>query len=286
MGIDLSKLEKMTPEQAGSVQFDSGLLVKNFDITTFRSSLLTGVVGVVTKDSFSVNVTRDTVNILSDLNNVHFDYAEGLVTTKITAQITFTLAAMSITDLAMALGAATVDGDTITVKYEIAGSDFKNIALIMPVADGGYVIAEIPLALNTGGLSISTGKASVGGLSCTVTGFRSLADQTIEPIILYRIAAAGSTLGSITVSSAAGTNIGDTKLTLSDYTLPAGASYVYKVATGTAPAVTYGQMPDYTWTEWDGTSDITAETGKKITVASVGENGALASGSATVTAHS
>jgi hypothetical protein len=286
MGIDLSKLEKITPEQAGSVQFDSGLLVKNFDITTFRSSLLEGQIGVVTKDSFGVNVNRDTVNILSDLNNVHFDYLEGLVTTKVTAQITFTLAAMSITDLAMAIGSATVDGDMITVKYEIADADFKNLALIMPLADGGYVIAEIPKAYNTGGLSISTSKASVGGLSCTVTGYRSLADSTIEPIILYRLAASGSTLGTITVASAAGTTTGTTKLTLTGYTKPAGASYVYKAASGTAPTVTYGQMPDYTWTEWDGSSDITCETGKKITVAAVGENGALASGSATVTAKS
>ena len=44
-------------------------------------------------------------------------------------------------------------------------------------------------------------------------------------------------------------------------------------------------MPDYTWTEWDGTSDITAATDKKITIAAVNQNGAIAAGSATVTAH-
>ncbi|MBQ6040961.1 MAG: hypothetical protein IJL32_09340 [Oscillospiraceae bacterium] len=286
MGIDLTKLEKITPEQAGSVQFDSGLLVKNFNIEDFRQSLLDGQVGVVTKDSFGVNVNRETINILSDLNNVHFDYMEGLVTTKVTTQITFTLASMSITDLAMALGSATIDGDKITIKYEIAAADFQNLALILPLADGGYVIALIPKGYSTGGLSISTSKAAVGGLSCTVTGYKSLADNTIEPIELYRIANPDASLGSITVASAAGTTSGTTKLTITNYTKPAGATYVYKTASGTAPSVTYGQMPDYTWTEWDGTSDITAETGKKITVAAVGQNGALASGNATVTAHS
>ena len=92
-------------------------------------------------------------------------------------------------------------------------------------------------------------------------------------------------LEEITVVSAAGTAAGDTALTLTGYTPGVGESYVYKVATGTAPTVKYGEVPDYTWTPWDGTSDITAATGKKITVVSVDANGkAVAAGSATVTA--
>ena len=92
-------------------------------------------------------------------------------------------------------------------------------------------------------------------------------------------------LGAITVQSAAGTAVGDTKLTLSGYTPGAGESYKYKVATGTAPAVTLYEVLDNTWTAWNGTADITAATDKKITVASVdGTGAAVAAGSATVTA--
>ena len=92
-------------------------------------------------------------------------------------------------------------------------------------------------------------------------------------------------LGAITVQSAAGTAVGDTKLTLSGYTPGAGESYKYKVATGTAPAVTLYEVLDSTWTAWNGTADITAATDKKITVASVdGTGAAVAAGSATVTA--
>lgn len=281
--IDLSTMEKITPEQAGGVQFDTGLLVKNFDIATFRQSILEGQVAVVTKDSFGVKVNRDTVNVLSELNNIYFDYLEGLVTTKITTQVTFTLASMNAEDLAAALGSADIDGDKITVRYGITASDFKNIALILPLMDGGYVIAELPKSYSTGGLSISTSKTSVGGLSCTMTGYKSLADNTIEPINLYRVAASNE-LASITVASAAGSTAGTTKLTISGYTPGTGESYVYKVGT-TAPAIDYGKTPDYTWTPWDGTSDITAATGKKITVVSIKNGAAIASGSATVTAH-
>ena len=284
MGIDLTRLESLTPDQIDDIQFDTGVFVKNFDITNFRSSLLSGQVSRVTKDSFSVSVTRDTVNVLSDLNGVHFDYLEGVVTTKVTASVSFTLASMSKEDLALALGGATVTGDKITVKFGLEESDFVNVALILPILDGGFVVAELPKSLSTGGLSISTSKAAVGGLSCTMTGYRSLADSTIEPINLYRIAPSGGQLASITVASAAGTNSGTTKLTLSDYTLPSGASYVYKTASGTAPTIGYRETPDYTWTAWNGSADITATTGHKITVAAVSQDGAIAAGSATVTA--
>lgn len=283
MGIDLSKLETLTPDQIDDIQFDTGVFVKNFDIEEFRESILSGQISRVTKDSFSVAVQRDTVNVLSDLNGVHFEYLEGLVTTKVTPTVSFTLASMSAEDLALALGAADITGDTITVRFEIAESDFVNVALILPILDGGYVVAELPKAFSTGGLSISTSKASVGGLSCTMTGYKSLRDKTVQPINLYRIAPAGGSLQSITVTSAAGTASGTTKLSVTDYTPAQGESYVYKTGT-TAPTIAYGATPDYTWTAWDGTSDITAATGQKITVVSINQNGAVAAGSATVTA--
>ena len=95
----------------------------------------------------------------------------------------------------------------------------------------------------------------------------------------------GPELLSMTVTSAAGTAVGDTKITISNYTPSAEESYMYKVATGTAPAIARGDVPDSTWSAWNGTADITAATGKKITVVSVDGTGrALAAGNATVTA--
>lgn len=92
-------------------------------------------------------------------------------------------------------------------------------------------------------------------------------------------------LTALTVNSVAGTAAGDTKITVSGYTKKADEGYVYKVATGTAPAVRNGQILGEGWTAWDGTSDITAATDKKITVAVVDSIGmAVAAGNATVTA--
>lgn len=130
-------------------------------------------------------------------------------------------------------------------------------------------------------------------------------DTTTNRLVVERIAASGiqflvemaagvvvaeidstPTLGSITVSSSAGTASGDTAITVSGYTQPANETYKYKIADTTAPTVKYGQKLTTGWTTWDGTSDITAATGKKITIASVDStNRAQAAGSATVTAH-
>lgn len=95
------------------------------------------------------------------------------------------------------------------------------------------------------------------------------------------ISVTGSAIGDLTVSSAAGTNKGDTKLTVSP-TKGEGNSYKYKVGDA-AVGIVYGQNVK-NWTAWDGTSDITAEAGKTITVVECDANyKALKVGSATIT---
>mgnify|MGYP002234270026 CR=1 FL=1 len=78
------------------------------------------------------------------------------------------------------------------------------------------------------------------------------------------------------------TATGATKLTITE-SKGESNSYKYKVAEAATP-VTYGQNVK-NWTAWDGASDITAETGKVITVVECdAEYAAVKAGSATVTA--
>lgn len=91
------------------------------------------------------------------------------------------------------------------------------------------------------------------------------------------------TLGTLTVTSAAGTSSGNTKITVSPEKANAGNVYKYKVGSA-AETVTYGQNVK-TWTAWDGTSDITAASNQKITVVEASSDyKALKAGNATVTA--
>lgn len=91
------------------------------------------------------------------------------------------------------------------------------------------------------------------------------------------------TLGTLTVTSAAGTATGDTKITVNPAKENSNNVYKYKVA---ADAVTVGYGQNLrNWSTWDGKADITAVTGKKITVVECdGTYKALNAGSTSVTA--
>ena len=91
-------------------------------------------------------------------------------------------------------------------------------------------------------------------------------------------------LGALTVASTAGSASGTTALTVTGHTPTGSEHYVYKTASGTAPSIGYGELADYTWTGWNGSSDIAATTGHMITVAIVDASGhATWAGSTTVT---
>lgn len=90
-------------------------------------------------------------------------------------------------------------------------------------------------------------------------------------------------LPQFTVQSAAGSSSGKTALTIPDYTLGSGESYVYKV-TDDVIVVHKGDSTASGWTSWDGSANITAATGKIITVAASASSAVTAAGHAVVTA--
>lgn len=91
-------------------------------------------------------------------------------------------------------------------------------------------------------------------------------------------------LDVLTVTSTAGTS-GKTVITVSP-TLLTGNSYVYKTHASTAPTVTIGQDLS-SWSTWDGSSEISATSNHKITVAEVNASKlAVKAGNTTVTSGS
>lgn len=97
------------------------------------------------------------------------------------------------------------------------------------------------------------------------------------------VGAINSTLGTLTVASAAGKTSGTTKLTVTPAKSGAGNVYKYKVGESAATVAAGDDVSG--WDTWDGTSDVTAATGKTITVVEADTLGAAtAAGSATVTA--
>lgn len=90
-------------------------------------------------------------------------------------------------------------------------------------------------------------------------------------------------LKPLTVSSEAGTESGDTAITVSP-AKESGNVYKYKVGTE-AQSVDYGDNVQ-NWSAWDGEADITAESGKVITIVEANSSyKAVGAGSASVVAR-
>lgn len=164
------------------------------------------------------------------------------------------------------------DANAIGIVYEDV--DVTTGAMPGSVVTAGVIYADrLPTAL------ASAAKTALEGKGFTII--------TAVPTVTRPSDTSIGSMTALTVASAAGTAAGDTAVTVTGYTLGSGEKWAYKVASDNAPTIGYNVIADFTWTEWDGTSDITAATGKKIAVIAVDADGrAKAYGSATVTAMS
>lgn len=172
------------------------------------------------------------------------------------------------------------------------GSKYVPAGAIIPSNDGnakGILYEDTDVTVgNMPGSIVTVGVVYGDRLPATAessakTALTGIVFDTAEPTI-ERPNFNVKMLTILTVNSVAGTAAGDTKVTVSGYTKGSTDLYKYKVADA-AQTVHAGDNLS-AWTTWDGSADITAATGKKITVAVTDANGyALAAGSATVTAN-
>lgn len=168
-----------------------------------------------------------------------------------------------------------------TIKIGGLGNDDGKVHLfrfVHPDAKYGDVRVTI-VGTQTGGFKLTFKPDDSSNMDLEITAQASDSEGTL---ILYDEEVLGDTLkaSGLTVSSAAGTTSGTTKLTV---TPVAAEGDSYRYMTG-AQTPTVGAVLT-NWTAWDGTSDITAATGDILTVAEVDSSGkAVKAGICTVTA--
>ena len=205
------------------------------------------------------------------------DVADYLATAQISLQTAF---GMSYVDNFMGLG--TVIFNSSVPKGTIYATAKNNVVLYYIPVNGADLEEAFSFTSDaTGyiGIHEAADYDNMTAKDTVISGIVLFAER-IDGVVVSTITG-GNTLGTLTVQSAAGTEIGDTKLTVTPE-LTGGNSYKYKVG-DTAQSVTYGKNVQ-TWTAWNGTDDITAETGKVITVVECDSAyKAVKSGSATVT---
>lgn len=259
-------------------------------IRTDFFSFLTGLDGTVVGGDTLQKVLAGTWGQLQVLfeddavSTVHFmsplTISDYLGTATITVQTAFGM--NYIEDF---LGLGTVVMNSNIPQGMVISTAKENIILYYLTMNGDVARAFDLTADTTGFVGIKSGyqneeRAQIESL--IMSGIQFLVEYA-DGVVIGQIDSTPS-LGSITVtSSASDTTSGKTAITLAGYSPATGETLKYKVA-DTAPSVTYGQNLK-NWTTWNGTDEITAATGKGITVAYVDANyRAQAAGNATVTA--
>lgn len=281
------------------LQLNCGIFLKNFSYASLADAeaLLaaienaiennTGILGV-TRGGGNFNVSRELRN--PDIDGLRYRFKGGTFVDSADPYLATNLVETTAENFAIALGGTiSTSGKKKTVKMPTALGDsayLTNLCWCGELADGELVLIVLYNAINTADFSFTFQDKSEGVIAVEFHGAQDdVLDYDEAPFEVIFFETSGE-LGSLTISSAAGTNIGGTKIT-KDYTLGSGEKFVYKVGTAQiAPSIGYHEDADYTWTQWDGSADIdvgTGTNGKKITVAVLnGDNKATMSGSCTL----
>lgn len=274
------------------LQLNAGLFLKNFDYSsvTDATALKTAIASAVqagtnilgaTRGGGTFTVTRETRT--PEVDGMRYGFIGSDFIDSTDAFITTTLVEVTPENFKtlLASGKTTVSGKktTITMNTAISAADYlTNICWIGDIADGRMVLICLKNAINTADFTFTYSDKNEGTLAVEFHARQAgVSDYDEAPFEVVFLETDG-TIGEMTITSAAGTNVGGTKIT-SDHTLASGEHFVYKTGS-IAPTIGYHEQPDYTWTEWDGSSDIavgTGENGKKITVALVNSSGKVVS---------
>jgi hypothetical protein len=275
---------KVSEDIFRELQIDAGVILTSFDpaapVEPSDSNIVTATTGGIT-----VSCVPTYSDMFEDVDNAPINTMEGKHLDGWTCTLSTTALGTTANAIKIALGAAdTATGNTakIVPRKDLKQTDFQDLWWVGDKADGGLVAVKIKNALSTGGFVLKTTKNGKGNVTLEITGHVSVESQSDMPMEFYSL---DGIIDVLTVVSAAGTTAGTTKLTITGHTLGESESYVYKVGDA-AETVNYGDSLA-AWTDWNGTADIEAATGKKITVAVVdASDKAVAAGSATVVSAS
>lgn len=207
-------------------------------------------------------------------------------------------------DLFRALGAANITTQTAFGLDYI--KDYMGVSKLFfsSKIPQGKVIATVSENIIMDYIDAGNSEYAKAGINFATDGERNLVGVSIEPVMnrtasdLIMVTGTGlraeyldgiavinitGVMPELSVVSAAGSSSGKTAITVSGYTLGTGDSYKYKV-TDDEIVVRKGDSTASGWTNWNGSAEITAATGKHITIAVSNSNAVVAAGQTVVTA--
>ena len=270
------------------LQLNAGIFLKNLDYSgiTDAAGLKSAIASAIAAGTNILGATRSGGTFTAtreirtpEVDGMRYPFKGSDFVDSIDAYLSTTLLEITPANIANTLGSATttVSGKKTTIKMHTAIQDSDYIATLTWVgdlSDGQLVAITLKNALNTADFSLTFSDKGEGALSAEFHARQDDVNAYDEaPFEIVYFDTDGD-MGSITVSSAAGTNVGGTAIT-KNYSLGGGEHFVYKYDVA-APTIGYHEAPDYTWTEWNGSSEINvgaAANGKKITIVVLNSNG-------------
>lgn len=280
-----------------NLQLNAGMFLKNFDYSSYadanalKAAIATAIAAGTnilgaTRGGGTFTVTREMRT--PDIDGMRYRFKGGNFVDSVDAYLSTTVVEVTANNFADLLGGTkTTSGKKTTVKMQTAIDDedyLTNVCWVGDLADGRLVLICLKNALNTADFTLTFSDKSEGTLAVEFHACQNEVNDYDEAPFEVVFFETDGTLDDITISSAAGTNVGGTAITTTNV-LASGQKYVYKVGS-IAPTIGYHEEPDYTWTEWDGTSEIAvgaSANGKKITVAVINASDkAIKSGNVTL----
>ena len=277
-------------EAFDSLQLNAGIFLVDFDyssatdadaLKTLIASAITDGTNIlgVTRGGGTFNVTRD--QRTPDVDGMRYPFKNSDFVDSSDAYLSGTLLEVTPENFQRLLGScdASTSGKktTLTMRTAITGTDYiDSLIWVGDLADGRLVLIELDNAFNTADFSLTFTDKGEGTMGFEFHARQAnVNDYDNAPFRVVFFEPDG-TNASITVTSAAGTSVGNTALSTTN-SLSSGQHYVYKIGNAsTAPSIGYREEADYTWTEWNGSSEIAVGTdanGKKATVAVVNASG-------------
>lgn len=178
-----------------SLVTEAGLLLTSFDISkvgTQDAAYDNDDILAATQGGIQISATPTFSDLGEDIDNCPVNMLELKHLDSWECTMSGTMLTISLASVAKSLGAA--DADTtnkkVTLRNDLATTDFTDIWWVGPLADGGCVAVKLSNALSTGGLSLQTGKATKATSSFTFTGHYSIDAQDTVPMQVYVIPAA------------------------------------------------------------------------------------------------
>jgi len=263
---------------------NAGVFIKNLDYSSIADAdaLLAAIEAAIAGDNGILGMTRGggSFKVAREIRNVQADgirypWKGGKFVDSADPSLSTTLIEQTADNLKAALGSCTVTSSgkktTIRMNTAIQAADYIDVLTWYgSLMDGRMVAITLFNAFNTADVNITfTDKGEATSPVEFHAHQENVNDYDYAPFEVVIFEPSG-TLGEITVTSAEGASVGGTVLSTTNV-LASGQKYVYKTnGTSTAPSIGYREEPDYTWTEWNGSSEIAigaANDGKKLTLA-------------------